>query len=304
MLCAPGNAGIAEDARSSTASAEDVRRSSRRARTEAADLVVVGPEAPLVERRGRRARGGGIPAFGPTAARRRSWRARRSIAKEMMAEAGVPTAGHAVLRDCRRGARRTSRRPTIPAVLKADGLAAGKGVIICESRSGRPRRHRRLLRPAALRADGGRDQEEFLDGEELSLLALCDGENVVPLAPAQDYKRIFDGDEGPNTGGMGSYSPVPGVDPEPCRGTGRRRPPPRRRAHGQPGHAVPGRPLRRAHDDLGRAKGPRVQHPLRRSRDPGSPAPAALRPGRALPREPRARRPRRHAAPTSPTTGP
>ena len=95
-------------------------------------------------------------------------------------------------------------------MLKADGLAAGKGVIICATR---PRRARRVDVFFVERRFGETEVvlEEYLDGEELSLLALCDGENVVPLAPAQDYKRIFDGDQGPNTGGMGSYSPVPGI---------------------------------------------------------------------------------------------
>ena len=125
-----------------------------------------------------------------------------------MADAGVPTAGHAVLRERRARDRRTSPRSTTPLVLKADGLAAGKGVIICESEADA----REAVDVFFNQRRFGQTEvvlEEFLDGEELSLLALCDGENVVPLAPAQDYKRIFDGDEGPNTGGMGSYSPVP-----------------------------------------------------------------------------------------------
>ena len=107
---------------------------------------------------------------------------------------------------------RNSPKPSIPLVLKADGLAAGKGVIICDTEV----EARDAVDVFFTQRRFGQTEvvlEEFLDGEELSLLALCDGENVVPLAPAQDYKRIFDGDEGPNTGGMGSYSPVPGLDP-------------------------------------------------------------------------------------------
>jgi phosphoribosylamine--glycine ligase len=127
-----------------------------------------------------------------------------------MAEAGVPTASHTVLRT-REEALEQIARASFPAVLKADGLAAGKGVIICPSEA----EAREAVDVFFTEQRFGETQvviEEFLEGEELSLLALCDGENVLPLAPAQDYKRIFDGDEGPNTGGMGSYSPVPGFD--------------------------------------------------------------------------------------------
>jgi phosphoribosylamine---glycine ligase len=127
-----------------------------------------------------------------------------------MAEAGVPTAAHAVLRTRDEAVERLADA-AYPVVLKADGLAAGKGVIICESEE----ETRAALDAFFVDRRFGATEvvlEEFLDGEELSLLALCDGENVVALAPAQDYKRIFDDDRGPNTGGMGSYSPVPGFD--------------------------------------------------------------------------------------------
>ena len=122
-----------------------------------------------------------------------------------------PTASHVVFRDREEAAAQIACA-SYPAVLKADGLAAGKGVIIAADEREARAALRRLLRRAALRRDRGRCCEEFLEGEELSLLALCDGERAVPMAPAQDYKRICDGDEGPNTGGMGSYSPVPGLD--------------------------------------------------------------------------------------------
>ena len=127
-----------------------------------------------------------------------------------MAEAGIPTAGHAVLRS-RDEALEQLAGSGYPVVLKADGLAAGKGVIICESEADA----REAIETFFVERRFGETEvvlEEYLEGEELSLLALCDGVNVVPLAPAQDYKRIFDGDLGPNTGGMGSYSPVPGFD--------------------------------------------------------------------------------------------
>ena len=132
--------------------------------------------------------------------------------------------------------------------------------------------------------------EEFLEGEELSLLALCDGENVLPLAPAQDYKRIFDGDEGPNTGGMGSYSPVPGFDPAEVERIADARPPPDRRgddaAAGTPYHGVLYAGLMMT---AAGAEGARVQLPLRRPRDAGGAAAAALRPARPLPGGARAR---------------
>jgi phosphoribosylamine--glycine ligase len=132
-------------------------------------------------------------------------------AKELMAAAAVPTAAHAVLRS-RDEMLEHIACASYPAVLKADGLAAGKGVIIAATEAeAREAAHvffveRRFGETAVM-------LEEHLEGEELSVLALCDGENVVPLAPARDYKRIFDGDRGSNTGGMGSYSPVPGFDP-------------------------------------------------------------------------------------------
>ncbi len=212
LLCAPGNAGIARDRVECVDIAADaVDDLVSLARERDVDLVVVGPEAPLV--------GGvvdalaehGISAFGPSAAAARLEGSKR-YAKELMQEVGVPTAGYAVLTS-REEALSGLEGASYPLVLKADSLAAGKGVIICPDEA------------AALEAvelffterrfgDTEVVLEEFLDGEELSLLAVCDGERAVAMAPAQDYKRIGDGDTGPNTGGMGSYSPVPGIDRE------------------------------------------------------------------------------------------
>jgi phosphoribosylamine--glycine ligase len=151
----------------------------------------------------------GIAAFGPSAEAARI-EGSKLYAKELMEEAGVPTASHTVLRS-HEEATEAIARASYPSVLKADGLAAGKGVIICGSED-EAREAADVFFTEQRFGETEVVLEEFLEGEELSLLALCDGENVVPLAPAQDYKRIFDGDRGPNTGGMGSYSPVPGFD--------------------------------------------------------------------------------------------
>jgi phosphoribosylamine--glycine ligase len=210
LLCAPGNAGIAEEARCLEVGAEDVTALVVAARDERVELVVVGPEAPLVAGVVDALEDEGIAAFGPSGEAARI-EGSKLHAKELMAEAGVPTAAHTVVRS-RDEALVEIAGASFPSVLKADGLAAGKGVIICPSEAEAREAvdvfftERRFGETAVV-------IEEFLDGEELSLLALCDGENVLPLAPAQDYKRIGDGDEGPNTGGMGSYSPVPGFDP-------------------------------------------------------------------------------------------
>jgi phosphoribosylamine---glycine ligase len=209
LLCAPGNAGIAAEARILDAGADDIDALTREARDEHVDLVVVGPEAPLVAGLVDSLEEAGIAAFGPRAEAARI-EGSKLHAKELMAEAGVPTAGHTVLRS-REEALEQIACASYPAVLKADGLAAGKGVIICPSEA----EAREAVGVFFEEQRFGETQvviEEFLEGEELSLLALCDGENVLPLAPAQDYKRIGDGDEGPNTGGMGSYSPVPGFN--------------------------------------------------------------------------------------------
>jgi len=209
LLCAPGNAGIAAEARCLDLGAEDVDALAGAARDEAVDLVVVGPEAPLVAGLVDALEGEGIAAFGPSAEAARL-EGSKLHAKELMSEAGVPTASYAFLRS-REESLDEIARTAYPAVLKADGLAAGKGVIICATEA----EAREAVGVFFDERRFGETEvviEEFLEGEELSLLVLCDGENVLPLAPAQDCKRIHDGDQGPNTGGMGSYSPVPGFD--------------------------------------------------------------------------------------------
>ncbi|MGB7588850.1 MAG: phosphoribosylamine--glycine ligase [Solirubrobacterales bacterium] len=211
LLCAPGNAGIAGDAEClPDLPANEPARIAIEAQRRAVDLVVIGPEEPLVVGLVDMLRLAGVPVFGPGSAAA-MLEGSKAFAKELMEEAGVPTASHVLLHS-REEALDRLPRASYPAVLKADGLAAGKGVIVCADES-----EARAAVEAFFTEQRFGDTtvvlEEFLEGEELSLLALCDGENVVPLAPAQDYKRIFDGDEGPNTGGMGSYSPVPGFGP-------------------------------------------------------------------------------------------
>jgi phosphoribosylamine--glycine ligase len=211
LLCAPGNIGIGADAEClPTVGAGDVEAIVAAARERAVDLVVVGPEAPLVAGLVDALEAAGVPAFGPSAAAA-ELEGSKAFAKGLMREAGVPTAAHVLLRSREEAIEAVAGAP-YPAVLKADGLAAGKGVLICGSEA-EAREATDVFFTERRFGETTVVLEEFLEGEELSLLALCDGENVLPLAPAQDYKRIFDGDRGPNTGGMGSYSPVPGFGP-------------------------------------------------------------------------------------------
>jgi phosphoribosylamine--glycine ligase len=207
ILCAPGNAGIANDARLLEVSADDVDGVVRAAREEQVDLVVVGPEAPLVAGVADALRDAGVRCFGPSAAAA-ALEGSKQFCKEIMVAAGVPTAAYTVVTDPQAGLAAIDR---YPAVIKADGLAAGKGVVIAQNED----EAREALDQLLVARRFGTERvlvEEHLDGEEVSLLALCDGRTAVPLASAQDYKRIFDGDQGPNTGGMGSYSPVPAID--------------------------------------------------------------------------------------------
>jgi phosphoribosylamine--glycine ligase len=210
VLAAPGNAGIARDGvETLPIEVTDLPAITAAARERSVDLVVVGPEAPLVAGLVDMLGEAGIRAFGPSAAAAKI-EGSKAYAKKVMKELGVPTASYMVFRT-REEALAQLPCASYPAVLKADVLAAGKGVIVCPTEQ--------EAREAVDVFFGERRfgattvvLEEFLEGEEVSLLALCDGVRALPMAPAQDYKRIFDDDEGPNTGGMGSYSPVPGYD--------------------------------------------------------------------------------------------
>jgi phosphoribosylamine---glycine ligase len=190
LHAAPGNPGIAALGQCHPVRADDVEAVVGLARALVADLVVVGPEGPLVAGLADALRSMGISVFGPSRAAA-AIEGSKSFAKEVMAAAGVPTAS--VLPE-----------PLAPCVLKADGLAAGKGVVVCTTQA---EVDAGLAELDALA--GPLVVEELLEGPEVSLFALCDGVSAHPLAVAQDFKRAFDGDRGPNTGGMGSYAPVP-----------------------------------------------------------------------------------------------
>ncbi|MFG2579654.1 phosphoribosylamine--glycine ligase [Streptomyces malaysiensis] len=202
LHCAPGNAGIADVAELHAVDALDGAAVAGLAASLEVGLVVVGPEAPLVAGVADAVRERGIPAFGPSAEAARL-EGSKAFAKDVMAAAGVPTARAYV---CTSPAEVDEALDAFgpPYVVKDDGLAAGKGVVVTEDLE--------AARAHAL-ACGRVVIEEFLDGPEVSLFAITDGETVVPLQPAQDFKRAQDGDEGPNTGGMGAYSPLPWADP-------------------------------------------------------------------------------------------
>jgi phosphoribosylamine--glycine ligase len=212
LFCAPGNAGIAADAECVPIPADDVKGLVRFARERTIDLTVVGPELPLTLGIVDRFAEAGLRAFGPTAAAARL-EGSKVFAKELLRQHRIPTAFFGAFSDPDEAARYV-REVGAPVVVKADGLASGKGVFICRTVEDALEAVQQIMR-TRLFGDAGAQVvvEEFLDGEELSFMAVTDGTTVVPLAPAQDHKRIRDGDEGPNTGGMGAYSPTPLMTP-------------------------------------------------------------------------------------------
>jgi phosphoribosylamine--glycine ligase len=207
LFCAPGNPGTAELATNLPVSADDLDRQVAAAEAHGIELVVIGPEAPLAAGLADRLRAAGRAVMGPSAAAARL-EASKAFAKDVMASAGVPTARSEAFTDLADALAAVDRH-TEPLVVKASGLAAGKGAVVCATRG-----DARLAVTAMLRdrifGDAGATVvlEEFLEGEELSVLAITNGRDLSLLPAAQDHKRLLEGDRGPNTGGMGAYSPV------------------------------------------------------------------------------------------------
>lgn len=207
LYCAPGNPGIAQVADLVPISAEEVQRLADFATEMKIDLTVVGPELPLTLGLVDELASRGLSAFGPTM-RAAELEGSKVFSKEVMQRHGIPSAPFVVVHDAAE-ARAARGRFGWPVVVKADGLAAGKGVVIAADPAEYDRAIRGLFEERQFGASGDRAVvEAFLEGEEVSFMALCDGERVLPLATAKDYKRIGDGDTGPNTGGMGSHSPA------------------------------------------------------------------------------------------------
>lgn len=200
VICAPGNSGIAQDVECVALNANDPVVVTEYAVEQKIDLAIIGPEAPLVAGVSDALRAAGVPVFGPSQ-KAAALEGSKSFAKEVMAAADVPTG---MARECTTMAEVESAIDNFgaPYVVKADGLAAGKGVIVTSDRDA-------ALAHASKFINMGILVEEFLAGQEVSLFFLADGRTVAPLSPAQDFKRAYDNDEGPNTGGMGAYSPLP-----------------------------------------------------------------------------------------------
>jgi phosphoribosylamine--glycine ligase len=212
LLCAPGNVGIAKDARLLDIAVDDVDGLVAAVEREGVDLTVVGPEVPLVAGLVDALSARGHAAFGPSAAAA-ELEGSKAFAKRAMEQAGVPTARWRRVESLEEGVLAVGELANPGVVVKADGLAAGKGVTVADDAEQAHEALSEIFVENRFGAGGvSAVVEERLVGEELSLLALCDGERAVPMAPARDFKRIFDGDRGANTGGMGSYSPVAGFE--------------------------------------------------------------------------------------------
>jgi phosphoribosylamine---glycine ligase len=213
LFCAPGNAGIAQDATCVPIGAEDIEALVKFAQDEAIDLVVVGPEAPLVAGLVDRLDAVGIKAFGPSAAAAQL-EGSKGFMKDFCARHGIPTAAYARFGEAG-AARAYIRRQGAPIVVKADGLAAGKGVTVAQTVDEAEAAVAAAMEDKAFGAAGAEVViEECVTGEEISVFALCDGKDFVPFGSAQDHKAVGEGDTGPNTGGMGAYSPAPVATPE------------------------------------------------------------------------------------------
>src|SRR5262245_3728219 len=213
VFVAPGNGGTARENGLENVAISEIDKLAEFALAEGVYLTVVGPEAPLAEGVVDLFRSKGLRIFGPTRACARL-ESSKQFAKEFMSRHKIPTAAFASFDEARAAHAYVDARGA-PIVVKADGLAAGKGVIVAASKDEAHRAIDQILVERTMGAAGGRVViEEFLEGEEASFIVLADGEHVLPLATSQDHKRLRDGDQGPNTGGMGAYSPAPVVTPE------------------------------------------------------------------------------------------
>ena len=211
LFCAPGNAGIAEIAQCVDVGIDDIAGQVALAQREKIDFVVVGPEGPLVAGLADRLSEAGIKVFGPSA-KAAQLEGSKGFTKDLCRRHNIPTAAYEDFTDTAK-AEAYIRAQGAPIVVKADGLAAGKGVVVAETEEQGIDAVRDMLSGNRFGAAGASVViEEFMEGEEASLFALCDGEHALALAGAQDHKRVFDGDKGPNTGGMGAYSPAPILD--------------------------------------------------------------------------------------------
>jgi phosphoribosylamine--glycine ligase len=210
LYCAPGNAGIAEVAECVPVAAEDIDGQVKLAKDKAIDFVVVGPEVPLVMGLVDKLEVAGIAAFGPSQAAA-ALEGSKGFTKDMCAKYGIPTAAYGRFADAA-AALAFLKAGKMPIVVKADGLAAGKGVVIAETLADAEAAVRDMFAGSFGEAGASVVIEDFLAGEEASFFALVDGKTALPLASAQDHKRVGDGDTGPNTGGMGAYSPAPVID--------------------------------------------------------------------------------------------
>jgi phosphoribosylamine--glycine ligase len=210
LYCAPGNPGIAQEAICVPINATDLDALLAFAKHERIDFVIVGPEAPLVAGLVDRLEAAGIAAFGPSAAAA-SLEGSKGFTKDLCRKNGIPTAAYERFTAIA-PAKTYLRARGAPIVIKADGLAAGKGVVVAQSLAEAEDAVDMMFAGGLGDAGGEIVIEDFLDGEEASFFALCDGETAVALTTAQDHKRAYDGDKGPNTGGMGAYSPAPNID--------------------------------------------------------------------------------------------
>ncbi len=269
LYCAPGNAGIAEEAECVPIRATDIAGLVGFCRRERIDFVVVGPEAPLVLGLVDALEAEGIPAFGPSAAAA-ALEGSKAFAKDFCLRAQIPTAAYRHFRDPA-AAKAFIASHGAPIVVKADGLAAGKGVTVAADLDTAYRAVDAALVERRF-GDAGLEivVEDCLVGEEASFFALVDGKTALPLATAQDYKRVGDGDTGPNTGGMGAVSPARMSRPG-ARGCSHgAHHPARGRGDGARGPALQRHPLCRADADRSRANAARIQRPPRRPRGPGA----------------------------------